>query len=292
MSILITGANGLIGNDLVKKLSNKHKIFGIYRTKNDKIKKIKNVSWLKHDLKNDIKIKLRPTPKYIIHCAVTHEFSKRNTISDYLDSNIISLNNIANYAKRNKAKLIINLSTITVYGEVKKNLLNENYFPQKQNILGLTKMISEQLLYDQKMNFINIRLPGILCESCKKNSFRPWLNNVFHKIKKNQNVDVYNLNSKFNNVIDTDEIKKFIGFLIKKNAKIRNTFNFACSQPQTLSDILNNAKLKLNSKSKIKKISSRKNIAFIISTNKLKKKLNYTTNSTNKIINKYLKNFA
>ena len=57
MTILITGANGLIGSDLVRKLSRKHKIFGIYRTKNDEVKKIKNVIWIKRNLKKKIQNK-------------------------------------------------------------------------------------------------------------------------------------------------------------------------------------------------------------------------------------------
>ena len=77
MAILITGANGLIGSDLVKKLSNKHKIFGIYRTKNDEVKKIKNVIWIKYDLKKNFRKKLKPNPKFIIHCAVAQETSKK-----------------------------------------------------------------------------------------------------------------------------------------------------------------------------------------------------------------------
>ena len=85
MSILITGANGLIGSDLVKKLSNKHKIFGIYRTKNDEVKKIKNVIWIKYDLKKNFKKKLKPSPKFIIHCAVDQEASKKKSISDYIN---------------------------------------------------------------------------------------------------------------------------------------------------------------------------------------------------------------
>ena len=94
MSILITGANGLIGSDLVKKLSNKHKIFGIYRTKNDEVKKIKNVIWIKHDLKNNFKKKLKPSPKFIIHCAVDQESSKKKSISDYIVSNVTILKNM------------------------------------------------------------------------------------------------------------------------------------------------------------------------------------------------------
>ena len=38
MTILITGANGLIGSDLVKKLSNKYKIFGYQLHNTGKIK--------------------------------------------------------------------------------------------------------------------------------------------------------------------------------------------------------------------------------------------------------------
>ena len=53
MSILITGANGSIGIDLVKKLSDKYKIFGIYRTKNNEVKKTKSVTCTKHNLRQE-----------------------------------------------------------------------------------------------------------------------------------------------------------------------------------------------------------------------------------------------
>ena len=39
MSIVITGANGSVGTDLVKKLSIKHKVFAIYRRKNIEVKR-------------------------------------------------------------------------------------------------------------------------------------------------------------------------------------------------------------------------------------------------------------
>ena len=291
MSILITGANGLIGSDLVKKLSNKHKIFGIYRTKNDEVKKIKNVIWIKHDLKKYFKKKLKPSPKFIIHCAVDQESSQKKSISDYIDTNVTILKNMANYAKDNKVKLIINLSSVEVYGDIKKKLLDENYLPQNQNTYGLTKLLSEQMLYGQKINFINIRLPGVLCEPFQKKFTRPWLNNVFNKMKKDQDILVHNTKGKFNNVIDTDEIVKFIKFLIKKNISIRDTFNFVSLKPIILKDILYIAKKKLNSKSKIIEIKNYNKNSFYISTKKLEKKFKYKNQSTKKIVEKYLDNF-
>ena len=291
MSILITGANGLIGRDLVNKLSNKYKIFGIYRTKNDEVKKIKNVMWIRHDLKKNFKKKLRPNPKFIIHCAVDQVTSKKKGIHNYIDSNISILKNIANYAKDNKVKLIINLSSIDVYGDIQKKLLDENYLPQNQNTYGMIKLLSEQTLYAQKINFINIRLPGVLCEPFQKNFNRPWLNNVFNKMKKNQNIAVHNIKSKFNNVIDTDEIVKFVKFLIKKNITIRDTFNFVSLKPIILKNIFNIAKKKIDSKSKITEIKDYKKNSFYISTKKLEQELKYKTQSTKNIIEKYLENF-
>ena len=291
MSILITGANGSIGIDLVKKLSNKHKIFGIYRTKNHEVKKIKNVIWIKYDLKKNFKKKLKPNPKFIIHCAVDQELSKKKNISNYINSNVIILKNIANYAKDNKVKLIINLSSVEVYGDIKEKLLDENYLPQNQNTYGLTKLLSEQMLYSQEINFVNIRLPGVLCEPLQKKFTRPWLSNVFNKMRKNQNIVVHNIKSKFNNVIDTEEIVKFVKFMIKKDITIRDTFNFVSLKPIILKDIFNLAKKKLNSKSKITEIKDYKKNSFYISTKKLEQKLKYKTQSTKNIIEKYLENF-
>jgi nucleoside-diphosphate-sugar epimerase len=288
MTILITGANGLIGSDLVRKLSRKHKIFGIYRTKNDEVKKIKNVIWIKRNLKKKFKISLKPSPKFIIHCAVDQKFSKKKSTKDYINSNISILKNIINYTKGNKVKLIINLSSVDVYGDIRKKFIDENYLPQNQKTYGLTKMLSEQALYSQTTNFINIRLPGVLCEPLQKKFNRPWLNNVFNQMKKNKNIFVYNAKGKFNNVIDTDEIVKFIDFLIKKDITIRDTFNFVSLKPIILKDIFNIAKKKLNSKSKFIEIKDYEKSSFYISTKKLEQDLQYKTQSTKNIVVKYL----
>ena len=51
--MLITGANGMIGSDLVNFFSKKNKVFAIFRNHNSisKSLKNKNIIWIKHDLK-------------------------------------------------------------------------------------------------------------------------------------------------------------------------------------------------------------------------------------------------
>ena len=122
---MITGANGTVGADLARKLSRNYKIFGVYRNKNEEIKRIKNVRWIKHDLIKNFKKKLKPNPKFIIHCAVDQTPSKTKNVYNYIFSNVSILKNIVNYAKENNVKLIVNFSSIEVYGDIKKKLLNE-----------------------------------------------------------------------------------------------------------------------------------------------------------------------
>tara|TARA_B100000029_G_scaffold125588_2_gene119141 strand:- start:1282 stop:2139 length:858 start_codon:yes stop_codon:yes gene_type:complete len=281
MNILVSGAQGLVGFDLIRILVKKnHKVFALYRTKNKK-KNLhhRNLIWKKMDLKNPINLKTKID--IIIHCAVIHEFSKNKKINDYIDSNILSLTNLADYAKRSGTKLIINFSTIAVFGEINVKKLSENYMPIKQNLLGVTKQLSENYLFTQPVNFINLRFPGILCT--KKNISRPWLQIMINKIKNNNLIKVHNMNNYFNNVIDTTEIGRFILRTIKNKKKIRDTFILSASKPLKLKGIIKIIKNKYRSRSKI--LSSEKNErSFVLSTKKISKKLNFYPLSTEKII--------
>ena len=86
MSFLITGANGLIGYDLAKILSKNQKVIAIYRKKKNKKLAHKNITWLKHDLKNKLILKYRP--KYIINCVIDETYKEINS-KKYIDRNIL-----------------------------------------------------------------------------------------------------------------------------------------------------------------------------------------------------------
>ena len=56
MNVLITGANGTVGSDLVNFFSEKNKVYAFYRTPNSASKnlKSKNIIWIKQDLRKKI----------------------------------------------------------------------------------------------------------------------------------------------------------------------------------------------------------------------------------------------
>ena len=288
MSILITGANGAIGFDLVNLLSQYKKIYAITRKKK-KNKRINNVEWINHDFKNEIKFKIKSPLDCIIHCAVDQNYLNKNN-KKYSKSNLKIIKNLISFAKKNRTKIIVNFSSIEVYGIIRKKLLNEKYKPLRPNSYGQTKLLIEKYLYKNNVNFINLRLPGILCKF-KKNLKRPWLNNILRSLKKNEDITIFNGLNKFNNVIDSNQIAKIILLINKKNFKIRNSYNLASSKPMVLMNLLKRLKKKMRSKSKIMNLIDNNKMSFYISARKLEKKLGIQLETTLKIANNHSKTF-
>lgn len=288
MSVLVTGANGVVGYEIAKKLSKKFKIIGIFRKKNLKTKVIKNIEWLRFDLKNKLNIKIKPKIKFVIHCAIDQTNLYKSNKSKYVNENIKIFKNVLNFAKKNKVKLFINLSSIDVYGKIKTDYLKEENQPKSQNIYGFTKFLLEKMLKESKLDYVNLRLPGILSEIKNTKQSTPFLNLIFYNLRFNRTLKIYGPYNKFNNVISTDEIVKFIFFLFKKK-KIKGTFNFSSRKPILIKKILEISKKKLQSKSKIIYYKNEKIKSFCISTKKLEKKLRYKTSTTLKEINDYIK---
>ena len=286
MKILITGANGAIGSDLVNFFSKNNKVIALYRTSNFISNKFrdKNIRWFKQDLRKKISHKIGP--KILIHCVVAHPFSKKSTYLNYLESNIIALKNVIEFAKRQKIEKFFYLSSIKIYGDIQSKIHKDCNVFVNPDILGATKILAEKMLELQKFNYLNIRLPGVLCY--KINDFRrPWLNYVINRLRKNKIVNIYNSSGLFNNVIDTFEIFRLINYLGKKK-KIKNgSLNFAARKPIKIKKMIFNLKRKLSSKSKIV-FKKEKSKHFILSTNKTINDYRFRTEDTSTIINRYI----
>ena len=283
MKILICGANGAVGKDLVYFLSKKHKILATYRNNKKNLYKNNNIKWVKCDMKNKINIKFKPD--FIINCLATHTFSNKQDFIDYYNSHILSVFNLIEFSKKNFVKKIINFSSMNVYGMVTTNLLTEKEIPNNPDMVGITKFIGEQILKKDYFDVINLRLPGILC--IKNTKKYPIISRFIEALKKNNKITIYNKNTLFNNVIDTFELSKLIEKIFVKKKINYKTFNVAASKPIRLNKVILLLNKKIKSKSKIVYLT-KKNQSYLISTNKLKKHLNFLPSTTEKIIERNL----
>jgi nucleoside-diphosphate-sugar epimerase len=289
MRILITGTEGKVGNEILYLLSknNKYKLFSF--TKKKIIKNKKKIKFFKQDLTKPIKHKLNVD--IIIHCASKNPLSKyKNDSKKIYSTNIKMTKNLINFSNKSKVKKIVFLSAMDIYGSIKKNIIFENEKKLNLNAYGKSKLMSEKLFCNKKNLFktICLRVPGIFITDLKRD--RPLIISLVKKIIKNQDIYVYNLSSKFNNVMDSNEIVKFIKLIFKKKIK-SEVYNFSASRPIKFIKVLKIIiKIFKSSSNIIKKKTNKK--SFLISNKKIKNNFNFKISSTEKIITRCCHNIA
>jgi len=280
MKILICGSSGDVGNNLIKLLSKKnYTITSASRSLNKK--SYKNVENIKIDFSKNFKINKKFD--LIINCIATHELSNKKSINDYINSNILTPVNILKYFNDKKVK-ILNLSTISIFDLTKQKVLKENCTAVLSSKLSITKFLGEKILSHGKFEIINLRLPGIITNSLIHK--RPWIKNIVSKLKKDQDVYLYNSNKKFNSMIDVNDLVRLIDHLLNKKF-ISGNYNLSASNPIKLSKLIFHIKDKLNSNSKIITLGNNQS-NIIISNNLIKNKLGFKPSTVLQITNRQL----
>ncbi len=186
-------------------------------------------------------------------CCNFSIFKKKKT-KNYIKSNIIALKNILDFAIKKRTKKIINLSSISVYKLGEKKKINENSEIDMKNILAITKYIGEQILINNKVDYINLRLPAVLNLNLKKN--HSWLNILFNDLRNNKKIKIFNPQSQFNSVIHIKQIFELLDKIINHKKKMIGTFNFLPQRGEKLINIIMYIKKFYRSKSKIKLINT------------------------------------
>ena len=265
--ILITGSNSFVGSEIINYLSKyNYNLIATYR-KNKNEFKSKKVKLVKFDLKKELNLNKRFG--VLVHCAsVTpaNEFRE-----NYYKINQIGFKNLISLCLKSKCNKIILISSVAVYGDVKKTI-TEKSFARGKSKYAKSKLKMENILFrfakKNKINSIVLRLSQVIGSKSVNNYF----SDLKKKIHSNKKITI-SLQSKkdyFNNLCHINDlcinIKKLIdgNIILNKN----EVFNFASNKPITIN--------------KFKKIiySYNKNIQFVESN--IQKFYKISLNKTNK----------
>ena len=260
--ILITGGNSKIGTDLVKFFLKKNQVVSTYRNKKIKLKN-RNLKQVRYELKN--KFLLNEKFDYFIHCASsTPVNSKINR--KMLEENLKGLKNIL--SSKSHFTSIVLISTVSVYGEISNNFIDENTKHTKLNYYGLSKLKMENYLKKiPKVNYLILRLPGVIGNYKNKDNF---INKIIFNISKNKSVVVHGPDTFFNNIVHTETIAKIINNFFMRGFPKRQVFNLCSKKPIRIKKLVLLIKKKLKSKSMITFKPGLKN-SFCISEKKCAK---------------------
>ena len=173
MKILITGACGYLGSELVRNLKEKNELIlvdNLYQRTSKRINSSKNLKFVKKDIEKMNFNNYLKKVDYIIHLAnISNTTLKKNDSSKIIKTNLKSLDEIISSCIKNDVKLLY-ISTSTVYGKQKK-IVNENLkksFYKPYNLYSKTKLLAERKINDfrsKKLKFSILRLGTLYGQS-------------------------------------------------------------------------------------------------------------------------------
>ena len=181
IKILITGSNGLLGQNVVKKLQEKNTciIYGVSKGEN-RIKNTERFTYFNADLTNRKEIGNlvnRVNPQFIIHTAAMTNVDTCELNKEACDKiNVEAVKTLVDLCELNDIHLI-HLSTDFIF-DGEKGYYKENDHPDPINYYGLSKLRSENIIKDSNIKYTILRtilVFGITDEL--KNNIVLWVKN-------------------------------------------------------------------------------------------------------------------
>ena len=160
-TVLVTGCNGFIGQNLVKKLTNEFKVIGIDNFVSSSkanlvnLNKLKNFNFIEQDIIYLEQIDDKIDYIFNLACPASPPKYQSNPIFT-LETNFIGTHNLLKLAKKNNA-ILIQASTSEVYGDPEVH-------PQVETYKGNVNTIGKRSCYDEGK-----RVAETLCYEYRKN---------------------------------------------------------------------------------------------------------------------------
>ena len=291
MTILITGAGGFVGENLVNKLLSKgHEIVALVRSTDS----LTNISKYKSDKFRTIiadlskPIKIDFSVSEIVHLAAQIVYPSI-TETRFAEKNIVTMANTIRLAKQLNVKKFIFLSSVSVYGSPKSGILSEGSPLINPSSYGTSKYLGELMLSDLSgtVSVVNIRIPSVLGKTANPN----FITKISESALKNEEFFIKNPKSLYNSTIHVDDVCCLINNLLeKKMTPFQDTINLACNNPIRLIDLAKLVVNELSSRSKII-IDETPSSSSLISIEKLTNEYNFIPMDVACAITNFLKDY-
>lgn len=243
-NILITGANGFIGYEMMKYFIDKgYRVTGLVKEKyRGEEKFAKNIEIC--DLTGDVNV--LNAPDIVIHTAALWANGKAGT-EEYVLNNIMGTLNLINFARKKGVKGIIFLGAVSSYGKIPDGVLTEETRHMETDDYGITKLVAERIVRNCGIPNRILILPGVIGMGCHEN----WLVKTALSLKRGVTITVYNADGLFNNIVDIHSVCEYTNILIEKEMPGTDTFLLASEDKLCVSELVNRIKEEFHSDSQI-----------------------------------------
>jgi UDP-glucose 4-epimerase len=266
MRIFITGIAGFIGSALAKSLKKDgHYVTGIDNLFSGYASNIPStIEWKKGDIRYFSELDML-VDKYdvIIHLAAQTSGEKSFEIPEYdMDTNLKGSFNVFRFTNKCKADLMINMSSMSVYGDVlHKATVDENTPPSPVSLYGSTKLAAENMLNalskQESLPVINLRLFNAYGEGQDLSELKQGMVSIYlaHFLLHDK-VTVKGSFERVRDFIYIDDIVNAIKAVIDSKQYQSNTFNLCFGEPVSVQAVLASIQQALASDKKIVQVGN------------------------------------
>lgn len=264
MNVLIIGGSGFIGRHLCEQIAkNGHNVTATYR--NGFPNSASAIVWMQTNLP-DLQDKHFEGVDVVINLAATSSLSLTKSVRDYIDVNIVAVENICRLASRHSVRKLIHFSSVSAVGNFESGILKNIKQCNDPDIYAATKFMGEKIVaeYDGVIDHVIIRPPGVV----GKGYYSCWVGRVLKSLKENSELIAYNKDALFNNIVDISYITNLCDYLIQlKN--MPKILTLGAIEPVTVHALITRMRAIVNSKSNVRFMDDVNKNAFYIDVSDL-----------------------
>ncbi len=244
--VILFSPNGYVGSHIKKRLQEAHDI-QLYEM-------VRESEWAQYKENYDI---------MIYSAAIT---SARNESADkYVQDNVVMAVKVIAFCKKHDVKRIIYLSTDEIYGELNTDIVTEKGVMLNPNLYATTKYMAEKIIEQSGIPYYILRMPGVVGKIWGKN----FIYNLMEKIERGDHIDLYNIDREYNNILDIDDLTRFIVILCNREKKEDNEIILlGNTEYTTLREVVYYIKKLYNSNSVIDNINTNQKRCFRLDVTK------------------------
>ena len=156
-TIIITGASGFVGRNLLDELKNEYRIFAIARRSQQECNAPihPNIAWMRADISEPDhmsrvfrEIQSAGGADYLFHLAAFYEFAGEEN-PEYTTTNVDGTNIILEHARQLDLKLLVFASSVAACAFPKPGeFINEQTPPDGQHIYAWSKRVGEEMVHN------------------------------------------------------------------------------------------------------------------------------------------------